>query len=820
MRYFKFILFSVIFITYCLCPRFVSAQNISSTNVSSLSDSQIQQIVQQGHAAGLSDSQIVQQAIQRGLPADQAQILQNRISNVSNSGSNTSGIDSTQSRTLNYKASGADQPKQYTNSADTAPKIFGADLFRNSNLTFEPNLNLATPVNYIIGPNDQLNVSVYGNSLVNWKLTVSPEGNINIPGIGLLNVAGKSIEQVSTSIKSKLAANNYAVGHGTTVQVSLGNIRSIKVILVGEVQKPGTYTLPSLATVFNALYAAGGPNNNGSFRQIEVIRDNRIIKRLDVYDFLLKGEQKDNIGLQDQDIIRIPTYRVRVQMTGQVKNPALFEVLPGETLKDVIGFSGGFTDQAYTSLIKVSQISDQQRRITDVTESDYKNYIPLRGDIYTVQGILNRYENRVTIQGAVFRPGEYELEKGLTLLRLIQKAAGIKEDAFTGIGTITRLNPDNTTGIISFNLKDIINKSTPDISLQREDVVSISSIFDLRDKYTVTIQGAVRSGGDFAYADSMTVEDLIIKAGGFAQGGSAKRIEVARRVNDSDPSSKNSPISKVFTIDIDPELKLSNATFTLKPFDIVSVYILPGYETQRTVRVEGEVISPGYYVIKNKDEKISDIIARAGGLSASAYADGGTLKRNNTAILGVDKNKTDTAEIAKERIDRLARLQNGYKDSTNSTTAAVSTQRNDFVGIDLKKILENPGSNIDLLVEDGDEIRIPKQQQIVRVNGEVLYPSAVVFQNGKSFLDYVSNAGGFSPEALKRGAYVVYANGTVKGTRKFLFWNTHPVVKPGSEIYVPKKPAPKGNATAQVIGYVTALASLAAIVFGIVSLNK
>ena len=796
-------------------------QNISSVNVNSLSDSQVQQIAQQGHAAGLSDSQIVQQAQEKGLPADQAQILQKRISSISSSGTSTSGNDTIQSRSLNYKANGADQPKQYTNATDTTPKIFGADLFRNSNLTFEPNLNLATPVNYIIGPNDQLNVSVYGNSLVNWKLNVSPEGNINIPGVGLLNVSGKTIEQASASIKSKLAANNYAVGHGTTVQVSLGNIRSIKVILVGEVQKPGTYTLPSLATVFNALYAAGGPNNNGSFRQIEVIRDNRIIKRLDVYDFLLKGEQKDNIGLQDQDIIRIPTYRVRVQMSGQVKIPALFEVLPGEMLQDVISFAGGFTDQAYTALIKVSQISDQQRRITDVTESDFKNYIPLRGDIYTVESILNRYENRVTIQGAVFRPGQYELEKGLTLLQLIQKAAGIREDAFTGIGTITRLNPDNTTGIISFNLKDIINKSTPDISLQREDVVNISSIFDLRDKYTVTIQGAVRNGGEFAYADSMTVEALIIKAGGFAQGGSPKRIAVSRRVNDSDPLSKDSPIAQVFTIDVDPQLRSIAANFTLKPYDIVSVYTLPGYETQRTVRVEGEVISPGYYVIKNKDEKISDIIARAGGLAASADVDGGTLKRSNTAILGVDKNKSDTAEIAKERIERLARLQNGYKDSTNAANAVtVSAQRNDFVGIDLRKILEQPGSNIDLLVEDGDEIRIPKQQQIVRVNGEVLYPSAVVFQNGKSFLDYVSNAGGFSPEALKRGAYIVYANGTVKGTTKFLFWNNHPAVKPGSEIYVPKKPAPKGNATAQIIGYVTALASLAAIIFGIVSLNK
>jgi protein involved in polysaccharide export with SLBB domain len=827
MKYFKLILFSAIVIIFCLGTKPVSAQslpqNLSSINVNDLSDAQIQQVVQQGHTAGLSDSQIIQQAEDKGLPTDQAQLLQKRITALRTSGTNTPGNSDTtnnntqSTRALNYKHDEPDQQNQYSNQPDTTPKIFGADLFRNKNLTFEPNLNLATPVNYIVGPNDQLNVNVYGNSIVNWKLNVSPEGNINIPGIGIVNIAGKTIEQATALIKSKLAANNYAVGHGTNVQVSLGNIRSIKVILVGEVQKPGTYTLPSLATVFNALYAAGGPNKNGSFRQIEVIRDNRIIRRLDIYDFLTKGQQKDNIGLQDQDIIRIPTYRIRVQMTGEVKTPALFEVIPGETLQDVIGFAGGFTDQAYTALIKVSQISDQQRRMTDVTDADYKNYIPLRGDIYTVDRILNRFENRITINGAVFRPGQYELQKGLTLMQLIQKAAGIKEDAFTGLGTITRLNPDNTTAIISFNLKDLINKSAPDIALQREDVVYIASIFDLRDKYTVTIKGAVRRGGMFAYADSISVEDLIIKAGGFAEGASPKRIEVARRVNDSDPNSKNSLVAQVFQVDVNAQLDKELVNFRLKPYDIVSVYSLPGYEMQRTVKVDGEVLYPGYYVIKNKNEKISDVIARAGGLSASADVDGGTLKRSNTAILGVDKNKTDTAELAKERNARLARLQKTYKDSTKT---ADTTLRNNFVGIDLKKILQQPGSNIDLLVEDGDEIRIPKQQQIVRVNGEVLYPSAVVFENGKSFSDYVSNAGGFSPEALKRGAYIVYANGTVKGTTKFLFWNNHPAVKPGSEIYVPKKPEPKGDTAGKIIGYTTALASLGAIILGILSLNK
>ncbi|RYE17345.1 MAG: capsule biosynthesis protein, partial [Sphingobacteriaceae bacterium] len=497
------------------------------------------------------------------------------------------------------------------------PKIFGADLFSNKNLSFEPNLKLATPINYIIGPDDQLNINVYGSSLVNWKLDVSPEGNINIPGIGIVNVAGKTIENATSIIKNKLSANNYAIGRGTSVQVSLGNIRSIRVIIIGQVNRPATYTLPSLATVFNALYAAGGPNETGSFRQIEIIRNGRRIRTLDVYDFLTRGSQKDNIGLQDQDIIRVPTYRTRVEMAGQVKIPALFEVLPGESLQTVINYAGGFTDSAYTARIKVTQISDQQRKLTDVVEADYNSYIPLRGDRYFIQSVLNRFENRVTINGAIFRPGEYELQNGLTLSQLIANAAGIKEDAFTERGTVTRLKPDNSVQILDFSVKDVLNK-IGDIVLQREDVVDISSIFDLRDKYTITINGSVRKPGIFAFGENMKVEDLILKAGGFAEGATSKRIEVARRVNDADPQSKSTRVAQVFSINVDSQLKLNSVNFLLKPFDIVSIYSLPGYEKQKTVKVEGEVLYPGSYTIQTKNEKISDLITRAGGLTVSA----------------------------------------------------------------------------------------------------------------------------------------------------------------------------------------------------------
>jgi protein involved in polysaccharide export with SLBB domain len=816
-----FILFVTLLWLACISPAKAQSipQNLSGVNVNDLSDEQLRQALQQAQASGLSDAALLQTLQARGLSAAQSQLLQTRIAALRKTAGATqpSAQEPSIARGLNYQPDTNSTPVNEKLYGLFTPKIFGASLFRNSNITFEPNLKMATPVNYILGPDDQLNINVYGASLVNWKLDVSPEGNINIPGVGILNVSGKTIEQATASIKSKLAANNYAVGRGTSVQVSLGNIRSIKVIMVGEVVKPGTYTLPSLATAFNALYAAGGPGENGTFRQIEIIRNNRIIRRLDVYDFLVKGDQKDNIGLQDQDIIRVPTYRTRVQLAGEVKNPALFEVLAGETLQDVLRFAGGFSNEAYTARIKVSQISDQQRRITDVVEADYKNYIPLRGDKFTVERILNRFENRVTINGAVFRPGENELQKGLTLSQLIKNAAGLREDAFSGRGSITRLKADNSLEQLSFDVNAVLNKTAPDIILQREDVITISSILDLRDEYRITIKGEVRSQGEFPYAENMTVEDLILKAGGFADGASARRIEVARRTNNSDPNSTTSLLAEVFNIDVDPQLKNSSANFKLQPFDIVSIYSLPGYEKQSIVKVEGEVLYPGYYAIKFKNEKVSDLITRAGGLTAFADADGGSLKRDNMAIFGADKNGIDTNTIEIERIQRLNRLKQINKDSTATDANEL---RYNFIGINLHKILKTPGSNIDLIMQNNDVISIPKQQQVVYVHGEVLYPSAVVFENGKSFNDYILGAGGYSSRASKRGSYVVYANHTVRGTGKFLFFNVHPEVRAGSEIYVTRKPERKGLSTAEAIGLTSGLASLGAIILAIINLSK
>ncbi len=795
-------------------------QDLTTFNVDSYSDEQLNAVLTNAKNQGIGDAQLIQMAEAKGLPASQSKVLQRRIANLrakqGNSGSNgdTTGTSLSSRRTLNQNGGQYDTVSLFK---DQPSKIFGASLFRNSKAnSFQPNLRLATPVNYILGPDDKVVINVTGASLANWNLTVSPEGNINIPGAGILKVAGNTIEQATSAIRSKLAANNYAVGRGTNVQVTLGDIRTISVRLQGELVRPGTYSVSSLSTAFDALYAAGGPSDIGTFRKIEIRRSNKVIRTLDLYDYLVHGNHKDDIGLRDQDIIFVAPYRMRVEMTGEVKVPAIFETLPTDKLQDILDYAGGFTDKAYTARVKVIQTSDIQQRIGDIFEKDYKTYTPKRGDLYTIEKILNRFENRVIINGAVFRPGSFELTSGLTLSQLVKNAGGLKEDAFTGRATITRLNADNTTQTVSFNLSEVLNNPGIDVVLQREDVLTITSLFDLRDKYTVAIKGEVRNPGDYNFSDSIAVADLIVQAGGFTEGASSHRIEVSRRVFNSDPNVKDTKVAQIYSVNVTADLKFDDNNFKLRPFDIVSVYSLPGYERQKTVKIEGEVVFPGNYTIEKKNEKISDVIKRAGGLTLSADIEGGSLKRQDLSALGTEKSKIDTVALNRERSERLRKVQQAYKDSTNN----IALHRNSYVGIDLKKILEKPGILQDLILEDQDIIRIPKRQQTVSVNGEVLYASSVVYTNGKNFRGYVLNAGGYSPRALKRGAYIVYPNGTVKGTSKFLFLNIHPKVKPGSEIYVPTKPERKGNTTQEILAYTTGLASLGAIILGILSLRK
>lgn len=806
-----------------------SQTNYSDIKVDDLTDAQIRQMMQKAESVGYTDAQLEQLAAAQGMKPAEIEKLRARVAKIRSGSSGIMGQSELNSRTageMQNEFSGRRQVDSLKSRRDSVPltkmnvfedlrpKIFGSELFANSNISFEPNLRMATPKNYIIGPDDELLVDLSGDNEANYRLKVSPEGSIRLQYVGNVYVAGLSIEQATSKIRSAMSRTYPALRSGrSTIGVNLGNIRSIRITLLGEVVKPGTYTLSSLSTVYNALNASGGPNANGSFRKIQVIRNNKVVSTIDVYGFLLDGIQKGNIRLQDQDVINVPVYQSRVEIAGEVKRPALFEVLSDESLSDVIRFAGGFSNQAYTAQIKVLQNTNKERKISDISAERFDAYGPLNGDKFVVDAILDRFANRVSIEGAVFRPGQFELDKGLTLKGLITKAEGLTEDAFLNRGYISRLNPDNSLGLVSFDVGKILKGIQSDIPLQREDKVTISSIFDLKEEYKVSIQGEVRQPGVFDYATRMTLEDFIQIAGGFKEGATPNRIEISRRVKNSDLLSKNATTASVFTVNVDQNLQISDKAFVLQPFDIVSVRGSEGYQVQKVVKLEGEILYPGTYTITNKDERISDLIKRAGGLTASAYADGASLKRvGPEKVDTTDKNAIDNKEEEDKKFLNLKRVQEtGVKDTLSSDVEQRLIQ-SDLVGINLVKILDEPKSRVDLIVEDGDVIRIPKELQTVKVTGEVLNPNSIVYSPNKGFKQYVNGAGGFTDNALKHGAYVKYANGSVQSANRFLFFNNYPKVKPGAEILVPKR-APRERMTAQGwIGIGTAVASMAAIV--------
>jgi len=799
---------------------------MGNVRVDELSDDQVRSFMRQAEANGMGDAQLEQIAQARGMRPEEIRKLRDRVEKIKKEDKKKSDQTDpnkvqpkgrTDGRELNYETDSLTQEKNPETEAEKAlmelrSKIFGADLFKNSNLTFEPNLNMATPKNYVIGPNDEILIDIYGNSEVSYNLKVSPEGTINVQYAGVIPVAGLTIEAATSRIRSRLTSIYGGLRNGSTnLSIALGNIRSIKVILTGEIVKPGTYTLPSLANVFNALYSSGGPTENGSFRTIELIRGGKKIASLDIYDFLMKGEMSENLRLQDQDIIRVPVYQSRIEIVGEVKRPGIFELRSGESFKDLLSFAGDFTESAFKARVKVLKNTDTERKIIDISSDNYTEYKPSTGDKFFIDRVLERFANRVTIKGAIFRPGQYELEPGLKLTQLIKKAEGLKEDAFTKRGYLTRLKPDNQVELLSFDVASILNGTSADIPLLREDIVIISSIFDLKEEYKVKIDGEVREPGSFPYAENITLEELIIQAGGFTEGASSKRIEVSRRVKNSDVLSQSASTAEVFQVNLERDLKFKGAPFFLQPFDIVSVRNESGYEVQRQVKIQGEVLYPGTYTILNKDERISDIVKRAGGLTALAYTPGASLKRP-----GIPDANADSVELAKEKLNTIKRLQANVADSTNVGSQAEDIVKNINVGINLEKILANPRTAYDLIMEEGDIVTIPKQLQTIKVSGEVLSPVTIVYEKGKGFKNYISQSGGFSDRSLKRRSYILYANGAVKSTRKIVFFNNYPHVSPGAEIFVPKKADKKSLSAAEIVGISSGLASLAVIILNLV----
>ncbi len=695
-------------------------------------------------------------------------------------------------------------------------RIFGYTIFSNKNLQWEPSMKIATPKNYVLGPDDQLIISVSGYSSENYTKTITPDGFISFGGmVGNVYVAGLTFEQATERIKDRLKV--IYSSSMNNISVSLGNIRTIRVTVLGEVINPGNYPLPSLATVMTALYQSGGPTENGSFRNVELIRQNKVVATLDLYDILTTGGSKSDMRLQDQDVVRIPTFKTRVDLVGQVKRPGIYEPLPTDRLSKILDFAGGFAQDAYTARLKVYRNTDRDRLIVDVTKDKFDSFELRNGDQIRVDTILARYQNIVRISGAVYRPGQFSLEESPTLLALLKNADGLRDDAFTGRVNMVRLQPDMMLENLSVNLADIINGKAEDIKLRREDEVMIKSKFDLKQDQLVRIQGAVNlkksETGYFSFRDNMTVEDLIVLSGGLQESAFPQRIEVARRKRNTTDTERSNEIAELFEFSISKDLKISPeaSKFILQPFDQVIVRSAPNYEEQQYITIEGQIQYPGIYALKNRNERISEIIKRAGGVGSEGYLAGAQLIR---------KVKLTKAEID-ERNKTVGEISDDTKDAAIQAEV-VEEDKEETVGIDFVEVMNNPGSVEDIILQDGDIIRIPKQLQTVRINGEVLYPTSTRFQ-GSYLKDYISSAGGFTGRSVKSRTFVRYANGTVDRTRRVLFFNNYPKIQPGAEIFVPVRT--KADTTPQQVlqslqTLLFSLSSITGLVIGIVALRR
>jgi len=804
MRFHKLTILLIQFILIVSTPLFAQVPtNPSSVDVNNLSDAQIQRIMQEIQSRGLTQDQAIAMAKAQGASQTQIDQMLMRIQQLQMNPSDTLSSKSDYPSATTKKA--YTTPKARVTISEKTKKIFGYQLFNSQNLSFEPAVNIPIPRDYVLGISDQLSINVWGASQTKYQLTIDKNGAITIPDVGPVYLAGLSFEKGQSLIKNRLMAIYSGMAGeypNTWAEVSLGAVRSIKINVIGEINAPGTYTLPSTASAFNALYLSGGPNENGSFREIRLIRDGVTFKTIDVYDFLINADPTANVQLREQDIIFVPNYKTRVEIAGEIKRKGIFEIKTSETMSDLIRFAGGFGDKAYTHALTVIRNNDREREVRSVADTDFSKFALQNGDSIRADSILNRFSNRVAIKGSVFHPGNYELTPGMKLSDLIKKADGLREDAFMNRGLISRIKEDNSPENISFDLKEVM-KGTNDILLRKEDKVLISSIFQMREKRSVTVVGEVMRPDSLEYQDNMTLGDVIFKAGGFREQADISVVEVSRRLSYEEAAKVTDKMNDIFQFSLTRDLKLSptDAAFKLMPFDEVYVRRAPGYRDQGTVMITGEVIYAGTYAISDKNEKISNVIKRAGGLIPGAFISGATLTRTY---------KLSEAELEKKK--QLMKRDTTLRDS-------LLTLKNTYpVGIELEKILASPGSSIDLLLLPGDVINVPRQLQTVKVSGNVMNPLALTYEKRFSLSRYIDRAGGYDDRARKSRTYVIYPNGTTASTKGFIFRRS-PRITPGSEIIVPKK-AVKADNTMKWIAIASALASVATAVATLVIVTR
>ena len=851
---------SILKITYffaflCLwvvTPRALYAQStadITAIRVDQLSDDQIEELVKRAQDAGLSSTDFLMMAQMRGMPSGEVEKLRNRIEGLATGSSksrstNVSKRAAREQIDINDITRGLMETQELMDEEKADSLLFGSALFfqKNRKLSFEPSLNQATPKNYILGPGDLIYVDIYGQSEKYYEATVNPEGSILLDNIGLIAVSGKTIEAAEGIIKNRVAAFYSGLSGAnpkTFLQVTLGNVKTIKVHILNEVRLPGTFTLSAFSTVFNALYAAGGPSDNGTLRAIQLIRNNKKIAEIDVYDLLINGTANLDVQLQDQDVILVNPYLARVKVMGEVKRPLVFEVTPEDNLEDILRFAGGFTDLAFKDRISISRITGNQRSISDVYQNQLGLFNLKGGDEVTVGRIIDRYTNRIQIKGAVFRPGIFSLTEGLTLTQLIKNADGLKGDAYTQRASILRTKGDLSSEVLEVNLQAVLEGRQEDVVLQREDVIRISSIYDIQNERYIQILGEVKRPGTYPYAAGMTPEELILIAGGLQESANIKDIEIARRLEDSDSGT----LSDIITTSINPDLSFNPNAISLAPFDQVIVRKRANFTMQRLVSVEGQVNSPGIFAIQTSVDRISDLVKRAGGVNQFAYTKGATLirkteffnteseqvrrQKNLEALRVLLKENPTNPEAQEELLIRLFRdlptekvaktdstANNAKRESLDQIAAetpgvAVKIKETEAVAINLEKILANPGSEEDLVLEEGDILNVPKLLQTVRMRGDVVYPTTLRHEQGRSLRFYINGAGGFDRRANRKQTYVVYANGAVKRTKGFFGVRSYPIVEPGAEVIIPSKGPKIPIRLGELVGVTTGLATLA-----------
>lgn len=677
-------------------------------------------------------------------------------------------------------------------------KIFGHDLFNNEELSFEPNMNIATPQNYLLGPGDVVSIDIYGASQESITETITPDGYVTVEGFGPIQLAGLTVQQAQARLRSQLGSRYQS----SQIRMGVGQTRTITINIAGEVKMPGTYTMSAFATVFNALYMAGGVNDLGTLRNIKVYRNNRLISTVDIYDYIINGKATGNVRLTDNDMIIVDAYDCLVSIDGRVKRPMYYEMKQGESMKSLLKYAGGFAGDAYRNSVRVIRRSGALYSVHTVNEFDMGSFHMADGDSVTVDSIVKRFSNMAEVKGAVFRPGPYQIGGELTTVRSLIEQAGLTEDAFTAHAVMHRMKEDRTLEVLSVDIASIMDGSVPDVVLRNEDVLYVPSRKEVTENQTLTIHGEVQYPGIYKYAENETIEDFILQAGGLTDAASTAKVDVARRVVDPSATSSLDSIAQTFSFALKDGFVIDgDQAFHLEPFDEVYVRKSPGYSPQQNVIVEGEVLFEGTYTLSKKSERLSEVIKKAGGLSKTAFASGARLLRQRTP-----------EELARQEALREAAKRSSGKDSIDINKIDMSATYP--VGINLKEALAHPGSDADVVLREGDRIIVPEYSGTVKINGEVMYPNTVGFVEGMSLKDYINQAGGYNDNARKRQTYIIYMNGNVaKANRKHK-------PAPGCEIVVPTKT--KGNrlSTAEILTIGTSTASIATMIATLVNILK